>query len=186
MRKWVVLTDGACCSWNGFHNNWTCFYCHLQDSTTMNRKCKNEMRWKQVFFLKNWEPNVYFTVIYTEIKTLCHLKSTPIIIIIMFRLFRIQIQFYTHQVYMCIYVYILMGIWPQWKLDANPIQTLQLLYTTSCSYMVGDLVSVQEKSPSFICFYYFFFFKLYLHKKTTSIFQIMVCKKFLSKLSWEN
>lgn len=58
-------------------------------------------------------------------------------------------------------------------------QTLRLFYTTSCSYITLTMFQCRE-NPLYLIF---FCCTYIIYKKTTSIFQTMVCKQFLSKLS---
>lgn len=82
-----------------------CLYCHLQDSPTM--KIKDKTGEHKHIYIKKREPNVYFTIIYTEI---IFLQSKTISIVTMIdcgsvvrNLFQICIVAHIH---MCVYIYI--------------------------------------------------------------------------------
>ena len=82
----------------------------------------------------------------------------------------------------CVFILIVTGIWPQCNLDTNSKLYWLFYNITSCSYITGDLVPVQGKKPS-IWIFFCSRCTYIIYKKTTSIFQTMVCKQFLSNLS---
>lgn len=131
------------------------------------------MTWNQIFKKLKRKPCLF--VIYLQ-KLKCkfsHLKSTPLL-----RDQCLESRFkFTHRVYKCIFVHISTGIWPQWNLDANSTAFLRhhflFLHNRWPCSSAGETPSIWI----FCCCTYI------IYKKTTSIFQTMVCKQFLSKLS---
>lgn len=76
------------------------------------------MRWKQLF-LKNENKTMFISLLYIQkLKhKFSHFKSTPLF---MFRLLHTGLAFKIQlQIYRCIFVHILEGIWPHWSLDTN-------------------------------------------------------------------